>query len=495
LRQNSLLGGTAVLAAVALINRLAGFAFRAYLVRAVGQEALGLYQMAFPLYTGIAGVATAGISVGVAKITTDHRQRGNPSGIISTLKSGCTIALLTGFLSMLALFLARHLIAVDLLKDERTLMPLLALIPALPIIALCGALRGYCQGMRYMSLVAIGLFLEQAAHIAFSILIISRLSSSPLPTMAAGLSVGYTGGEMVGLISMAIMVMLTLRRTNKAAPVQLAPLVGMVLPVATGRIFLALSATLNNVLLPRSLRFMGYTATEAAIAYGQLTGMAVSALFLPAVLTFPLASNLLPAIAESTHSSLPTQKQQHFLRGLRYALLLGFPASILFVAVGPELCQILFGVPEAGRLLSLLGWVAWLVYLQHITTATLQGLGKPFIPTRNAAISTLLSSGAIVVLSRLFPSLGIVAAVLAVIVGISSGAILGLVAVLKITGGTRAALSIILRGAMAAAAALFATLIVLGLGIEGSVARIMGAGVSTALVFYVLAFALKLHRP
>lgn len=494
MRQNTLIGGTLVLGLASIINRIVGIALRAYVVRTVGEEALGLYQMAFPLYTGIASVATAGISIGVAKITTDHRQKGSMSGVISTLKSGCLLALITSSFSMLILFFGRHIIAIDLLKDERTLLPLLALIPALPIIALAGALRGYCQGMRYMSLMALGLFIEQLTHTGFSLAIIAHLGSSPAQNIAMGLALGYTGGELLGLISIGLVVLLTLRNSQAHASGQMAPLVSMVLPVATGRIFLALSSTLNNVLLPRSLRHMGYSATEAAIAYGQLTGMAISVLFLPAVLTFPLASNLLPAIAESTHSPHTRQKQRHFQRGVCYALLLGMPSSVLFITVGQELCQLLFGVPAAGRLLALLGWVAWLIYLQHITTATLQGLGKPSVPTRNAVVSTLLSSLTIILLSRFFGTLGITAAVIAIMVGISSGAVLGLAAVLKETGGTKTTTSIILRGAVAAAASLFVTLYALNTVALGDLARILFAGIVIALSFYPLALIFKLHR-
>ncbi|MBS3872481.1 MAG: oligosaccharide flippase family protein [Firmicutes bacterium] len=494
MRQNSLIGGTVVLGLAAICNRIIGIAFRAYVVRAVGEEALGLYQMAFPLYTGIASVATAGISIGVAKIVTDHRQKGSMSGATSTLKAGCLLALITSFLSMLILFFGRHIIAVDLLKDERTLLPLLALIPALPIIAMAGALRGFCQGMRFMSLVALGLLIEQVAHTVFALAIIARLGSSPPETLAMGLALGYTGGELLGLISIGLSALLATRHHKAPAPGQMAPLIAMVLPVATGRIFLALSSTLNNVLLPRSLRFMGYSATEAAVLYGQLTGMALSVLFLPAVLTFPLASNLLPAMAESTHSTSPKQKQHRFQRGLSYALLLGMPSSVLFITVGPELCQLLFGVPAAGQLLALLGWVAWLIYLQHITTATLQGLGKPALPTRNAVISTLLSSLTIIILSRFYGSLGITAAVFAIMVGTSCGAVLGLVAVLKETGGTKATTSIILRGATAAAVSLFMTLYALDVLALAGLPRILLAGVVIALSFYPLALIFKLHR-
>jgi len=200
---------------------------------------------------------------------------------------------------------------------------------------------------------------------------------------------------------------------------------------------------------------MGYSATESAVAYGQLTGMAINVLFIPAVLTFPFASNLLPMMAESLHTAQTTLKKRNFHRALSFSLVLGIPCSIIFVAAGPQICELLFGVPEAGRLLAAMGWLSWMIYLQHITTATLQGLGKPAIPARNAALCTLMSSASVITLSRAWPSLGIDAAVYSVMVGIITGALLGLTAVIKEIGGLRAATSTITKGALAGAFSLF----------------------------------------
>lgn len=457
MRQDSLISGTLVLTTAAVINRIVGFAFRAYLVRVVGQEAIGLYQMTYPLYASVMTVATAGISVGVAKLTADARQRGDNQAMSSTLRTGCYLALLTGVAGMIALMLSSGLIAKTLLGEERALAPLLVLAPALPIVSLAGALRGYFQGMRYMYLVATALVTEQIAHVLASIQLALRLKTLGVGAVSTGLALGCTIGELVGLLTLGLLAFFVAKNRKSRAQVNFKPLLGMVLPVATGRIILAATSALNTILIPRSLRFMGYSASEAAVVFGQLTGMAINVLFIPAVLTFPFASNLLPMMAESVHAAQASIKKRSFHRALAFSLVLGIPCSIVFVTVGPQICDLLFGVPEAGRLLSIMGWVAWMIYMQHITTATLQGLGKPAIPARNAALCTLFSSASVIALSRLWPSLRIDAAVYAIMVGIISGALLGLVAVIKEIGGTRVAISLITKGALAGASALFIT--------------------------------------
>ncbi len=139
-----------------------------------------------------------------------------------------------------------------------------------------------------------------------------------------------------------------------------------------------------------------------------------------------------------------------------------------------------------------------MIYLQHITTATLQGLGKPAVPTRNAAICTILSSLVIVAGTYARPELGIHIAVFAVVVGIGSGATLGLLEVIRILGGLRAIVSLLLRGGLAGALALLVTDTAL-MSYGGPLFfSLMLAAVVTALTFFPLAWLLglmeSLHR-
>ena len=495
MRQDSLISGTIALTIAAVFNRIVGFIFRAYLVRVVGQEAIGLYQMTYPLYASVMTVATAGISVGVAKLTADARQRGDNKAMSSTLKTGCYLALFTGIAGMIILMLSSGFIANTLLGEERAYLPLLVLAPALPIVSLAGALRGYYQGMRYMYLVATALVTEQIAHVVVSIQLALRLRALGVGAVSTGLALGCTAGELVGLLTLGVLAFLIAKGRKSRAQVNYGPLLGMVLPVATGRIILAATSALNTILIPRSLRFMGYSASEAAVVFGQLTGMAINVLFIPAVLTFPFASNLLPMMAESVHAAQTNLKKRNFHRALAFSLVLGIPCSIIFVTTGPQICELLFGVPEAGRLLSTMGWVAWMIYLQHITTATLQGLGKPAIPARNAALCTLFSSASVITLSRVWPSLRIDAAVYAIMVGIITGALLGLVAVLKEIGGLRTAISIITKGALAGAFAFFVTENVLAvLETPSPFYQLVTACAVVAVSFLPAAWLLKLQR-
>lgn len=494
MRQHTMVSGTLVLAVAAIVNRIVGLAFRAYLVRTFGQEAIGLYQMAFPLYVSVMTVSTAGISIGVARLVASHRQRGDAGGVRSALWAGSRLAWLAGSLGMLLLAAGSRTLAVSFVGEARLWVPLLAMAPALLIVSLGGAVRGYYQGMRYMSLIATGLLVEQAAHVVASLYLAFYLSPLGAGGISLGLAMGYTLGELCGLLTLLLLLAIARRPVTPTPRAGFAPLLAIVIPVGLGRLILSLTGALQAVLIPRSLRHMGYSASAAAIAYGQLTGMAVTVLFIPSVLTFPLASNLLPAMAESGDQPDKRYGLQSFLRGLTLALLLGWPSSVVFIAAGVDICLLLFGVAEAGHLLSSMGWVAWMIYLTHITTATLQGLGRPAVPTRNAAICTILSSLAIVLGTYLRPELGIYTAVIGVVTGIGTGAALGLLEVFKMLSGLRAVINLLLRGGVAGGLALFAVEWALMSYGGTPLFRLLLAAVTTAGTFFPLAWLLGLTK-
>jgi len=66
--EQSFLRGAFILMIANFINRVLGFVLRITLVRFVGDEALGLFQMAYPIFTSLLIICTAGLPVAIAKL-------------------------------------------------------------------------------------------------------------------------------------------------------------------------------------------------------------------------------------------------------------------------------------------------------------------------------------------------------------------------------------------------------------------------------------------
>ncbi|HHV58196.1 MAG TPA: oligosaccharide flippase family protein [Firmicutes bacterium] len=77
-RSQSFLGGAAILAAAGIVSKVFGAVYRIPLARLIGPEGMGLYGMAYPLYTMILALSTAGIPVAISKLVAEKLACGRP---------------------------------------------------------------------------------------------------------------------------------------------------------------------------------------------------------------------------------------------------------------------------------------------------------------------------------------------------------------------------------------------------------------------------------
>src|SRR5690554_4494410 len=60
------LKGALILSIAGAISKILGALYRIPLARLIGDEGIGLYQMAYPIYTTILALATAGVPVAIS---------------------------------------------------------------------------------------------------------------------------------------------------------------------------------------------------------------------------------------------------------------------------------------------------------------------------------------------------------------------------------------------------------------------------------------------
>jgi stage V sporulation protein B len=386
-----------MLTATNAANRLIGFIYRILLIRIAGQEAVGLFQMIFPAYSLFLVLATAGLPIAVSKLVAEYRAKNSHSGVQSVLRTAIGTALILGLSANILLFILARPLANDVLKDPRVYYALLIIAPSLPLVALCSVYRGYFQGLEEMRVVSASQLLEQLGHVFSTLWLVSiALSSGPI-YLTAALAAGSILGEFVGLGT--YLVCYPIYRPRPRAP-SLYPtskvaqtLFAVAVPTTAARLVQSLSRLIQSIIIPNQLRLVGFTASQAAIAFGQLTGMAFNLLFVPSLFTTSLAAALLPQISASRSQRSAQQPTKAFLRALNWTTTLSLPCSALFITLGEPLCLVLFNSRSAGQLLSLLATGSLLLYTQQISAATLQGLGKPTLPMIAALVGTAVCAG------------------------------------------------------------------------------------------------------
>lgn len=387
---------TLILTITNVFNRTVGFAFRISLIRIAGREAVGLWQMIMPLYFFFLVIASAGLPVAISRLVAEYKAKRDVRGVQRIFKTALYLAFGFGLAAALLLSLLSGFFSQRILADPRIKLALLIIAPSLPLVALNAVFRGYFQGIEEMRVVAASLIIEEIAHVAATLSLVKVTLSRGPGLLAAGFAAGSLLSEVaaIGIYLVAYpLFRLSNEQDNVSFSISMLPrIMRLSIPATASRLLHSLGQLCQSIIIPTSLRVAGWTASQAAIAYGELTGMALNLLFMPSLFTVAMAATLLPQITAAVARNKQHQAQATFLRALSWTALISLPLTALLISLGKPICQLLFNSSSAGELLAYLAWGGLLLYTQQVATATLQGLGKPLLPLITSAIGTVISS-------------------------------------------------------------------------------------------------------
>ena len=85
---------TAILTLLSIVERGLGFLYRLILSRKLGEEMLGVYQIASSVFGVFLTVAVGGLPVTVSRLVARYRAENNPLNEARTLSSGLLLSLI-----------------------------------------------------------------------------------------------------------------------------------------------------------------------------------------------------------------------------------------------------------------------------------------------------------------------------------------------------------------------------------------------------------------
>ncbi|MGI6127475.1 MAG: oligosaccharide flippase family protein, partial [Planifilum sp.] len=83
--KQTFLRGTLVLVGAGFVTKILGFAYRIVLSRMIGDEGMGLFQMAYPILLFTITLTTAGLPVAISKLVSEAEAKGNERQIRNLL--------------------------------------------------------------------------------------------------------------------------------------------------------------------------------------------------------------------------------------------------------------------------------------------------------------------------------------------------------------------------------------------------------------------------
>lgn len=454
--KKSLLKGAAVLAAAGIIVKFIGAFFRIPLANLIGDVGMAYYTPAYSIYGFLLVFATTGIPVAISKMVSERYAVGQYSEAERVFKLSRMLMLILGIMSFIILFLFSNEIA-EMINNPGSALAMKATAPALVLVPIMSAYRGYFQGMQDMTATAVSQVVEQIFRVvcglALAVILMngaySALEESEQARGAAGGCFGASAGAVGGLLVM-LLFYLAARKQIKARVRNdhsnihesngtiLKKIAGIAIPITIGAAIMPIVNVVDSSIVVTRLLEAGFDRTTAEGLFGQLTGFASPVVQFPLVLIQAIVVSLVPMVSASNRLGDRKELHNNISLGVRMASIITLPSAVgLFVLAEPVLL-LLYSTQRASAISAapcLQVLAIGFIFLAAISTFTgaLQGIGRQGIPVRNLFIGVIAKLILTWVLTAL-PAINVIGAAIGTVTAYVVAATLDYMALKKYSG-------------------------------------------------------------
>lgn len=407
-KNQNYLHGAAILAVSVVIIKLLGAFYKIPLGNILGPEGFGHFNVAYNIYNVLLALSTAGLPIAVARMIASANNLNRPLQVNKIFKTALFSFVVLGAFGSLVLYLFPTDFAF-LLGDPKASQSVAALAPAVVMVCILSAFRGYTEGLQDMRPTAISQVVEVAGKIAvgLTIAILLQKQGESMSVMSSGAITGTAAGSLLACVYMAFVVVK--RKKYEERILRLRPreeldmssdgsgnilktFVKIGVPIAMGSCVSSIIALVNTGLINNRLQdAVGFTTERANALFG-VYSMALTFYNLPSALLVPLTISIIPAIAGYRAKKNLDASRTVIESSLRITTILALP-----MAVGMSVLStpIMYGAyysslgkdgALAGMLLAIMGITSFFVCIVAISTAALQAGGLERLPMINMLI-------------------------------------------------------------------------------------------------------------
>ncbi len=501
LSRQTFLQGALVLMIAGIVTRIMGFIYRIVLTRLIGAEAMGLFQIVFPILGLALTFVTMGFPLAIAKLVAEAVAKRDVDRVRRVMRISSACVLTSAALCMGVMYAFRHVVAQYWLTDPRAYPTYLAMIPVVGVIAVASLYRGYFQGIQDMTPTAWASILEQSVRIISIWALAAYFVRFSLAYAAMAAMVGMVLGELSGLLFLIWQQRRRARmdqvvpepayaRTSEPMRATLRAITQLSLPVTASRLIWSLLSAAEPILVLRALGMAGVPLKQATALYGAYSGMAIPLLVFPTVVTSSLATNLVPAVAEAQASGNVERIRHRLSQSITVTAMVSFPASIVFTFFAAPLTRAIYGDAHVGPMLAIMAPFVFMLCLQSPLTGILQGLNRAGTAMVNSIVGGVARLAVILVLATR-PSLGILGVSIATAFSFTLTAALHLIAVVREIGFQMRTTSVVRIGVASAAMLAYMLLITFRAGSSLSGSALLLALVGGLMLYFALLCSLR----
>lgn len=408
-KQKNFVKGAALLGGIGIIVKVIGAVYTIASTYIVGTQGMSYYTTAFPVYTFLLAISSAGLPVAISKMVAERVTLNDYKAAHKVFRTAVTAMFFIGLLTTAIMLAFSNQIATALGRPAANLA-IMAIAPSLFFVAILSAYRGYFQGMQQMAPTAVSQIIEQVVKVSgllFAYLWIGKGTEYG----AAGAVLGITVSEVISFLYLWLLYNKRKREINQFMKVstrtRLRRKIGremflLAMPIIIGACAMPLVQMADTAIISNTLNSM-----KSIILFGKevfINQKTVDSLFslftayvnpiinMPAVLSLALAISLVPAISASRAQGDRIGISNKSSIGLKLSMLIGLPCAVGLYLLSTSIIHLLFAglngdnLIIAGNLLSTMAIAVFFLTILQTMTGILQGLGKTYLPVINLFI-------------------------------------------------------------------------------------------------------------
>lgn len=443
LKKQSFVSGVMILFVAGVVAKILGAIYRIPLTWLLGAEGLGMYQLVYPLFSLILVLSSTGMPTAISRVTAKYLESGEVRFAKIVLKESLKLLLLIGTIFAVLLAGCSTLIA-SLQGNINLYICYLGLVPAVILVSVLSALRGYFQGCSNMLPTATSQIIEQGGKLIFGLLCGYFFLPLGVEFGTFGALVGVGVSELLAVVVMLVFFKIsavsgynsaqnelhsTMHSTDSSESLtnMLAPnftlstsskeagikkeiernikkqIIKNVIPITLTNAILPSVLFVESVFVVMLLSVSGLGTTTATTLWGINSGVVGSLVNMPIVLTQAVAIAIVPFVA-TLHETSKIQARYNQATGI--ALALCVPIFVVFVLLGEAIISLLYQnslnaseILLASKILLVMSASVIFGSLLQTQNNMLQGLGYGKITARNMLISAVIQVALFVLLT------------------------------------------------------------------------------------------------
>ena len=416
--------GTIVLVLTNLLTKVIGAIYRIPLLKILGSDGLGEYQIILPIYALFLVVSSSGIVVTMSKFISHETVSKNTHNSKKILLAGILLAFVTSvLLSVILIFVSPVLVKYQHIGSGN--LAYFAMVPAIIFGSMLSVFRGYFLGKKQMIYSGISQVFEAGGKLVFGLVLSAQFVKWGFLNAILGALLGISISEMFAFAFSVILYFATKRKqanksfvflknknvkifktTKKSKTIYFSKNRYLTLKKAVKKVFsfsvfitlqacvMPLVGALDSIIIVPLLLKLGIIEPVAYSMFGIETGVVSSILALPTVISIAVGSSIIPNINKKTAKE---QTEQNIKNAFNIVWLTTLFCAFVFALFSKEIILFLYGggmsnvmfdeLMLSSNLLKVNGINIVYLCLLSLSTSVLQGLEKNKAPVVNLSIA------------------------------------------------------------------------------------------------------------